>query len=262
MFISRIRTTLPAFLLLAAAGLAAEDVKPEAILDKFIEATGGRAAYDKIKSETATGTFELTSMGLTGNLTSYKSAPNMAYTVIEFEGVGKAEQGSDGKIAWSINPGEGPRVKEGDELAAELRNDAIHPETRWKEFYKKVELAGTEDVDGKPCYKLVMTPNEGGAETRYYDKSSNLLVKMVMPVTTPQGALTVESILSDYRDEGGLLVAHTVSQKIPSMEFLVKIKSIKYNEDIPASRFALPDEIKALVDKSAKTDKDAKTEKK
>lgn len=259
MIVSRIRIALPALLFVAVACYAADDVKPEAILDKYIEVTGGRAAYEKVTSEVTTGTFELTSMGLSGNLTSYKSTGDKAYTVVEFEGIGKAEQGSNGKVAWSNNPGEGPRVKEGGELASTLRTDAFHGELRWHDFYKKVELAGTEDIDGKPCYKLVLTPNEGAAETRYYDKATNYLVKVMVPITTPQGDMTVEGILSDYRDEGGIIVAHTITQKVPSAEFLIKIKSVKYNSDIPAGRFDFPDDIKAAMDKSAK---DAKSEKK
>jgi hypothetical protein len=38
--------------------------------------------------------------------------------------VGKAEEGSNGQVAWSINGQQGPRIKEGDERAAALRSDA------------------------------------------------------------------------------------------------------------------------------------------
>src|ERR1039457_2351124 len=67
--ISRFRIAFPALLLLAAPAFAADDIKPEAILDKYVEVTGGRAAYEKIKTEVATGTLEITSIGLSGTLT-------------------------------------------------------------------------------------------------------------------------------------------------------------------------------------------------
>ena len=258
--ISRFRIAFPAILLLAAAASAADDIKPEAILDKYIEVTGGRAAYEKIKTEIATGTLEITTFGLSGTLTVYQAAPDKAYTHIEFpDPVGKAEEGSNGQVAWAINGQQGPRIKEGDERASALRRDALNADLRWRDFYKKAELAGTEDVGGKACYKVVLTPNEGATETRYYDKSSNLLVKVVMPITTPDGAATVEIGLSDYRDEGGILAPHTVSQKLPGVDILVKIESVKHNAEMPAGRFDLPAEIKALTDK--KTD-DKKTDEK
>jgi hypothetical protein len=253
MHISRLRAVVPALLLVSAA-YAADDVKPEAILDKFVEATGGRAAYEKIHTDLAMGSMEITGMGLKGKLTSYRAEPNKSYTLIELEGVGKIEEGSDGQVAWSINPMEGPRIKQGDERATALRNAAMQVEMHWRDFYKKAELAGSEDVDGKPCYKLTLTPNEGAAETRYYDKSSNLLVKVVVPITTPNGAITAEVGLSDYKDEGGILVPHTMTQKVPGADILIKIDSVKHNAEIPADRFDQPAEIKALIsgDKAGK----------
>jgi hypothetical protein len=258
--ISRYQIALPAVLILAGAAYAADDIKPEAILDKYIEVTGGRAAYEKIKTEMATGTLEISSFGINGTLTIYQAAPDKAYTEIDLGGIGKAEEGSNGQVAWAVNGMQGPRIKDGDERAATLRRDALNADIRWRDFFKKAELAGTEDVGGKACYKVVLTPNDGAAETRYYDKSTNLLVKATMPVTTPEGAASAEIMLGDYRDEGGILTPHTITQKIGTMESQVKILSVKHNPDIPASRFDVPDQIKALMT-DKKTD-DKKAEKK
>jgi len=250
--ISRIAT--PAFLLLATAAFAADEIKPEAILDKYIEATGGRAAYEKVNSEIATGKLEITAYGLSGDFTVYQAAPDRAYTLINFpDPVGKAEEGSNGEIAWAINGQMGARIKEGDERASSLRRDALNGELRWRDFYKSAELAGSEDVGGKPCHKVVMTPKDGPAETRYYDKSSGLLVRVVAPITTPQGSATLDMTLSDYKSDDGIMSPHTISQNVSGTDIVLKIETVKHNPDIPANRFDLPPEIKALVDK--KTDK-------
>jgi hypothetical protein len=245
----RLRAGLPALLFILPAVLPAEDPTPEAIMDKFIEATGGRAAYEKVKTEVATGTLELTSMGMSGTLTSYKSAPDKNYTVIDFAGMGKAEEGSNGEVAWKINGMEGSVVKKGDERAVALRNGALNAELRWKDFYKKAELAGSEDVGGKPCYKVVLTPNEGDAETRYYDKTTHLLTKVVVPTSTANGPMTVELTLADYKEEDGITSPHTINQKVPNMDIVIKIDNVKRNVDIPANRFDLPDDIKAAAAK-------------
>ncbi|HVN05466.1 MAG TPA: hypothetical protein VMT86_13670 [Bryobacteraceae bacterium] len=242
----RLRIACSVYLVLAGTALAADDMKPEAIMDRYIEVTGGQAAYDKIKSEMASGTLEITSMGLSGTLTSYRAAPDKSYTVVEFQ-AGKFEEGTNGSIAWAMDGMQGARLKQGDERSTALRNAALHMESHWRDFYKKAELAGTEDVDGKACYKLLLTPNEGSVETRYFDKSSGLLLKVTLPVTTQDGSATAEIALSDYRDEGGILTPHTIAQKLPGTDILVKIQSVKHNPDIPADRFDLPAEIKALA---------------
>ena len=61
--------TMKIGLALAFAGvLAAADLpKGETLLDKYIEVTGGKAAYAKIHSEMMTGTMEFPAMGLKGN---------------------------------------------------------------------------------------------------------------------------------------------------------------------------------------------------
>jgi hypothetical protein len=256
----RLRLVFPALLLVGSAALgtafAADDIKAEAILDKYIEVTGGRAAYEKVQSEMSTGTLEIASAGLTGTLTIYRAAPDKSYTLIEFGGVGKAEEGSNGQVAWSLSAMEGARIKEGEERTLALRSDAFHSELRWREFYKKAEVAGSEDVNGKPCYKVVMTPSDGSPETRYYDKSSNLLVKVILPISTPQMSGNAETTLSDYKSEDGISSPHTITEKLPSAEFMVKISSVKYNPEIPAGRFDLPAEIKAL--QTPKTEKSEK----
>jgi len=42
---------------------------------------------------------------------------------------------------------------------------------------------------------------------------------------------------------------HTITQKVPNTDIIVKIETVKRNDDIPASRYDLPEEIKALAAK-------------
>ena len=242
-----------AALLLATGGarlMAADDLpKAETLLDKAVEATGGKAAYQKNHSEIVTGTMELAAQGLKGTLAIYQAAPDLSYTEISFEGIGKFQEGSDGKVAWSLSAMQGPHVKDGDEKAQALLQGRFNGDLFWKELYKTAETTGVESVDGKDCYKIVMTPNEGSPITRYQDKQTNLTVKTTMTAKTPMGDIPVEQMVSDYRKEGDLLVPHKMTQKAAGQEIVFTIASIKYNPEIPKEKFDLPDEIKALVNK-------------
>jgi hypothetical protein len=51
------------------------------------------------------------------------------------------------------------------------------------------------------------------------------------------------------------LTAHTIDQKLPTAEIVVKIQTVKHNADIPAGRFDLPAEIKALMKKPDSAEK-------
>jgi hypothetical protein len=238
-----------AIVLATGARLAADDLpKAEAILDKYIEATGGKAAYEKNHSEVSTGSMEFVGKGIKGSVSSFRMEPNMSYTEVDIQGIGKVREGSDGKIAWSLSAMQGPRLKDGDEKAGALQAARFNAELNWRDAYK-AETTGVEQVDGKDCYKVQMTPKEGMAQTRFYDKESSLLVKMVMTVKNPMGEIPVESYVGDYRKEGGLLVAHKVTQKAAGQEIAITIENVKFNAEIPKDKFVPPDEIKAMMTK-------------
>ena len=101
--------------LTGAAPARADDLpKAETILDKYVEATGGAAAYDSHHNEVVTGTMEMASAHIKGKLTSYHAAPVKMYTEIDIEGLGKMQDGTDGAAAWSLSAMQGPHLKDGD----------------------------------------------------------------------------------------------------------------------------------------------------
>ena len=229
--------------------VAADLPKAETILDKYIEATGGKAAYQKLHTQMQSGTFEMSAAGIKGAVTMYRAEPDLAYTEIVLEGIGKIADGFDGKVAWSNSAMQGPHVKDGAERAQALQTSRFNGELHWRETYKTAETTGIEAVDGKDCYKVVLTPAEGSPVTHYYDKETGLLAKMSLISQTPMGEVPSDSFATDYRKEGDILMPHKVRQSVAGQEFTITIDTVKFNPEIPKNRFDLPDEIKALVNK-------------
>src|SRR5262249_46603695 len=137
---------------------------------------------------------------------------------------------------------------DGEEKMSAMHAARFNAELNWRDVYK-AETTGVEQVEGKDCYKVLLTPKEGMAITRYYDKDSNLLVKMVMTVKNPMGEIPVESLIGDYRKEGTILMPHKVTQKAAGAEIAITIDSVKYNAEIPKDKFDPPAEIKAMLTK-------------
>src|SRR5260370_41092210 len=251
----RTKTTLVigAALLMSAAGaplMAADELpKGETILDKYVEVTGGKAAYQKMHSSIATGSMEMAAMGLKGKLTVYHAEPNLIYTEIELEGIGKVAQGSDGKVAWMNSAIQGPHVMEGAERAQALRAARFNGELNWRDNYKKAETQAVESVDGKDCYKVVLTPADGYPETHFYDKESGLLLKTSMTLQTPIGEIRLNEFPTDYRTKWDILPTHKGKHNSAGQEITLSIDSVEFNREIPKDRFDPPDDIKALVQK-------------
>jgi Protein of unknown function (DUF620) len=235
----------------SAAWAASDQPLPKAedILDKFVGATGGKANYEKIHNEKSTGTFEFVGKGIKGIVTSWRAEPNKSLTTVELQGVGTIQEGSDGQTAWESSSLQGPRIKQGEERAFALRDATLRAPLYWRKLYKHVETVGQETIDGQPCYKVVLTPEEGKPETQYYDKTTGLMVKMTVTVTRPEGDIATETIFSDYKDEDGLRQPHKVREIAMDQEFMVTVDHVDYNVDIPANQFDLPAGVKALAPK-------------
>jgi hypothetical protein len=249
------RPILPALLLvyLAAPGalLAQEEKLPKAetILDKYIEVTGGKAAYEKLNNRVTKATVEMVGQGIKFAVTTYGAKPAKAYNLMESEAFGKIERGTDGEVVWEINVMTGPQIKEGEERAFFLREAVFNASLKWRKLYKKVECVGLETVDEKPCYKVVLTPAEGSPETSYYGKESGLLVKVEASLTTPMGKIPFESHVSDYKEVDGVMFPYKVRVIVMGSERVVTTESIEHNVKIPADRFDLPAEIQALLER-------------
>jgi hypothetical protein len=61
------------------------------------------------------------------------------------------------------------------------------------------------------------------------------------------GDLAAESISTEYRRFGDILAPAKVTEKVAGQEFTITIESMQANQEIPAERFDLPDEVKALL---------------
>ncbi len=254
---SVVRRFLPAlavasFSLTFSQVTAAQEVpKADAILDKFVEATGGKAAYEKVKTRISSGTMEIVGAGVKGKITITQSAPDKGVMKVEMPQLGLTQQGASSSMAWEVNPITGARVLEGDEKANAIRSSSLESDYNWQKFFTKVESKGQEDVEGKPAYKVVLTPKEGNPTTNFYDKVSGLLVRSDTTIKGPMGEMPVSAFVSDYKDFDGVKLPLKIKQKVLSQEVLITLDKIEQNVDLPASTFDLPAEIKALTEKKS-----------
>jgi hypothetical protein len=223
--------------------------KAETILDRYVEAIGGKAVLEKHRSEVMHGTIEVVGRGVKGTMTVYQAAPDKELAIIDFEGIGKIQSGSNGEVAWESSAMQGPRLKDGTEKADAFRDGTFNSPLYWRKLYTKVETTGVEKVGDHDTYKVVMTPKEGKPTTHFYDKTTGLLVKTQATRITPNGEISAEAYADDYRKEGDMIVPHKLTNKVAGNELQILVSSMEFNADLPKDRFDLPDDIQALVKK-------------
>ena len=232
----------------------AGEVKAATLLDKYVEVTGGKAAYEAIKSRVIKAQVSVPAIGMEGKMELYAAEPGKVRTIIETPG-GNLERGSDGKVVWMTFPGQGPRILEGGERVTVLRDSTQDRFALWRKIFSKAEYVGEEDVSGKMCAKIEMTPKpidpdvKESPVTVFIDLKSNLITKYASKVSTPEGELDVAVLLDDYKPVGKVKLAHSMAIMVQGIEQSVTIQSVELNKDIPAEKFALPNEVKELLEK-------------
>ncbi|MCB9849143.1 MAG: DUF620 domain-containing protein [Phycisphaerales bacterium] len=217
------------------------------VLDRFIEVTGGADAYAAIRDRVMTGSLEYVGMGITAKVKGYYAEPRMTYLAMETEGLGLVEEGCNGEVVWTKSMMQGPQVLKGASRAFKLRADRFNAEYHWRELYVRAECTGREAVEGQDCYKVVRYRADGGSDTAYFAAGSGLLVRMDYVATTPMGEIPVQMVREEYREVGGVKIAHREIMRTMGREQRVDFDKIRVNTKMAPERFDLPDDIKMLA---------------
>lgn len=234
----------------AAPGAAARSDLPAArqILDRYVQAIGGREAIMRSSSSHTTGLFEVPAAGLAGQIDIYAAAPNRMLVKTDFPQMGQVMSGFDGTTAWSVDPMQGPMVLEGKQLE-EMRTQAdFHGRLHESSKYSSMETTGLVDFEGKQAYSVRLVRTTGDVVEELFDPATGLLVGSVATRDTPMGPVTVTSVIGDYKTFGSQLLPTRVVQKVAGQELVVTISAVTF-DDVDPAVFALPESIQALKQK-------------
>jgi len=212
------------------------NVNPSTIINKFVEATGGKAAYDARKDYTVKRTMSISGMSL--EMSEMHKAPNM-FKVDVMMGPQVAQSiVFDGTKGKSIAMG-GAKMMEGEELEKMKYEAAINPEAAYEKIGAKLELKGVESIDGNNAYKIKVTMPDGTTKTEFYDEQSGLKIREVSTQDGgPTGSIVATSSFEDYKEvEGGLLVPHTIKQSAGPQNFTLTLTEYKANTGISDDEF-------------------------
>lgn len=222
---------------------AAEDLpSPQTIIDNYIKAIGGKDALAGIKSSVQKGNLMIVAMGMSGTLTSYVALPN-AKSIMALDGFGEFLSGIKDGTPWSSNMMAGDQVLEGVEAKNALQQADPQMWLHWQEYYPSAETGGEEAVGDATAYKVVFSPEEGEVMTYWFDKESGLIIQSFGPGSGGPATSTIE----DYRDVGGVLVAHKNVIEGAQGAIEITFESIEHNAEIDPSVFDVPEAIATLM---------------
>lgn len=210
------------------------------ILDKYVSAIGGKAAFEKLTSRVSKGTVESPDAPIRGTIEVSEKAPDKALTVIDIQGLGVVRDGTDASGSWQDEPTGGLSEKKGAEAADSKREATFNSEIKLKDLYKTLAVVGRETVGGKPVFVVLGTPTEGTPVRYYFDAESGMMIRQKTTRDTPQGPMDVDIFAEDFRVVDGVKLPFTIRQVTPLFTMVVKLSEIKHNVALDDAIFKKP----------------------
>ncbi len=228
----------------ASFALASKAQTADEIVGKYLTAIGGAEKWKKLESQSMTGYVVVQGMNIP--YTAIQARPNLVYSAGEFQG-NKFIEAFDGTVAWMQNPFAGaakPTKKDAEETAQAAKepfeDDLIDYNTKGH----TLELdAKQEEMDGVKCFKLTMKRKQGDEKVYFIDGENYIPVCVrSFAQTGPAKGQAVEIYFSDYKEEGGLMMAHTLETKMGGQTAVtIKMEKIEINPTLDKKIFSFPE---------------------
>jgi hypothetical protein len=224
----------------------APSLAAHAVYERMVEAVGGRAALEQYTSSRAVGEFSLPAQGIQGNVEVFTAAPNYFLLEVDIPGIGTVRSGYDGEVGWSVNPATGPMILEGNQLHQFRQQADFLGPLNVEAYIDSASVVEETEFDGKMCQKVRVVTKWGEEYFDFYDVATGLPAGSIRTQESPMGAMEATTVVSDYKDFGGILGASRIVQSVMGMDQIITINTIEY-ETVDLAVFELPDEIKAMM---------------
>jgi hypothetical protein len=217
----------------------AKDAGPsgEQLFDKYVQASGGAAAIEKVTSRVMKGTIEFGGKSLPIDIYSKDPDKRISFTHMP---EGDSVTAFDGRDGWLGTPGRPLREMHGGDLDGASIDADLHLATHLRRIFTKMQVSGTEKVGDQETY-VVVGEREGKPPIRLcFDKQTGLLVRLVRFGETALGRMPTQIDYADYRDTNGVKIPYRWTLARPSGRFTIQVSEVKQNVPVDDAKFAKP----------------------
>lgn len=244
-------------LFVAVGAQAQDDMTLEQLIEKNIEARGGQAAFDAVKTAKVDARMVM-GQGMEAPLTFYVMEPDKMRMDIEVQGA-TITQAWNGETGWQIMPLMGnpdPQEMSEEETKQMKRQDFVRGLflTHQEKGYE-AEYLGVEEIEGTPAHKVKITLEEGDVVYTYLDTDYFMEFLQEFEAVNPQTGQPMQMTMAfgDFKPVNDLMMPHSMELTpvgAPSGQ-VITIENIEFNTDaVTDDLFEMP-ETAATDDASA-----------
>lgn len=210
----------------------------EQVFDKYLTASGGAAAIEKITSRVEKG--KLSGFGDTPfPVEIYAKAPDKRVSIMHIKG-GDSTTAYDGHSGWMSFPGRPPHIMNAEESAGARIDADFHLPVDIKTLSQKFTPGPGETIDGHTTNLIIGRTDDRPTLRLYFDAQSGLLVRLIRYDETPLGRLPIQVDYSDYRDADGIKLPYRWSLARPGNCFSIQLDEIHQNVPVDDAKFIAP----------------------
>jgi zinc protease len=204
------------------------------VLDRYLQASGGADAIQKLNSCLISGTFETQGNAMPVEM-GFKASDKFYFT-LKMGDMVVYSQFSNGTQGWTIDNQNGEQPMPDDQRAITSAMIDVRLPVRIRDHFPKLSLKGKGKSEGRDAWLVEAETKSGTPISLYFDAETGLLIETDATANTPNGSFQIQNFVEDYRDVDGVKTAFSMRQT-GANDWTLKVADLKYNVDIPDSKF-------------------------
>jgi len=212
-----------------------ENATAESVIERYIEAIGGRENLEKITDITMTMKGETPNFPI--EITIIKKAPDKFRQDLKM-GKMVTQTIFDGEKGMQSSPMGSQEMSD-----AEIQNmkvtQSINMVLKLDELGIKTELSGMENIDGKKAYRMIWTLPTGEKWQEYFDANTGLRLQEIKTIQAPTGEITQTTDYSDFQEVNGVKFPLKIKQTMGPRTMEFTVTDIKINSGVADDLFEI-----------------------
>jgi photosynthetic reaction center cytochrome c subunit len=207
------------------------------LLDKYLQASGGTAAIDKITSRVMKGTIDVGGKSLPIDIYSKHPEKRISFTHMP---EGDSVTAFNGHEGWLGMAGRPAREMHGGDFDGAAIDADLHLATHLKQMFSETKVSGTEKIDDHETYVVVGQRQDKPPIRLYFDQQSGLLIRMLRFGETALGRMPTQIDYADYKDADGVKIPYRWTLARPSGRFTIQVSELQQNVPVDDAKFVKP----------------------
>ena len=214
-----------------------------AVLERHVEAIGGKEAGMKLEGIRMSGTMSMPAMGMNGTITVSAAAPAKQLLQITITGFGSMVQGTDGERAWASQPGGQPQIVPDPQAKAMIDGADFHARYEPRNRYESATTTGTETMGDTEVYVVELVSASGEESVGYFSVETGLQHAEKTRVAPGADTFGNEVTFLDYKEYDGMKFPTTMKMVQQGFAQELTFDAVELNPEFDAATFDAPGDL-------------------